>query len=128
MKRLPTIKVLSTTATIFVWAFISLQKKAYAANNACPPGGMNTAIGKIPCTPQGLAAKIFSLALGIAGGIALMLIIAGGYRIIVSQGDPEAIMGGKEMITSAIAGLLFIIFSAAILRIIGCNILGLPCD
>lgn len=93
----------------------------------CPPGGLNTAIGKIPCDPKGLAGKIFSLALGVAGGIALLLIIAGGYRIIASQGDPEALASGKEIITSAIAGLLFIIFSAALLRILGCNILGLPC-
>lgn len=92
----------------------------------CPDGFANTAIGKIECSPKGLAGAFFGLALGVAGGIALLLVIVGGYKVMASQGDPEALVEGKGMITRAIAGLLFIVFSAAILRIIGIQLLGLP--
>jgi hypothetical protein len=43
-----------------------------------------------------------------------------------SAGNPERLTGGKEIITSAIAGLLLIIFSTIILKIIGVDILKIP--
>lgn len=46
--------------------------------------------------------------------------------IITSQGDPRRLQSGKELLTAAIAGLLLVIFSVLILRVIGVNILGIP--
>lgn len=63
---------------------------------------------------------------GVGGGIALLLIIAGGFRIITSGGDPERVKAGREMVVSAVAGLLLIIFSVFILQIIGGRIFELP--
>lgn len=76
--------------------------------------------------PAGLIKSLFGLILSLAGGIALLLIIYSGYRLMTSQGDPEKVKGAKETITSAIVGLLFIIFSFVILEIIGINILNIP--
>lgn len=64
--------------------------------------------------------------MGIAGGIAFLLILFGGFQIITSAGNPEQLNAGKELISSAIAGLLLIIFSILLLKIIGFNILGIP--
>jgi uncharacterized membrane protein YqhA len=64
--------------------------------------------------------------LGISGGIALILIIISGYKFMVSQGNPEATKAATEQLTSAIIGLLFIIFSFVILQIVGVNILRIP--
>ncbi len=64
--------------------------------------------------------------LGLAGGIALLLIIYSGYKLMTSQGNPEAIQGARETLPSAIVGLLFIIFSMVILQVIGAGILGIP--
>jgi len=52
--------------------------------------------------------------------------IFGGFQIILSGGNPDKIKAGKEIIVAALSGLLLIIFSVLILRIIGYNILGLP--
>lgn len=89
-------------------------------------GCIQTAIGCINPSPGGLFAKFFSIGIGIAGGIAFLLIVFGGFQIITSAGNPERLNEGKEIVTSAIAGLLMIIFSVFLLKIIGVNILGLP--
>jgi len=86
----------------------------------------HTAIGDIVASPQGFIARIFGLILSISGGIALLLIIISGYKILSSQGNPEAIKGAREQLTAAIVGLLFIIFALVILQIIGFNILHIP--
>ena len=70
--------------------------------------------------------SIFTLVLGLAGGIALILIMVSGYRFMVSSGNPEATKAATEQLTSAIVGLLFIIFSFVILQVIGVDILRIP--
>lgn len=65
-------------------------------------------------------------AVGIGGGVALLLIIIGGLMFSLSRGDQEKVQKAKDMITSAIAGLMLIIFATLILKIIGVDIFGLP--
>ena len=86
----------------------------------------NTAVGVIATDPVELIKRIFTLILGLSGGIALILIIFSGYRIMTSQGNEEKLQGAKETLTSAITGFLFIIFSVVILEVIGVDILGIP--
>lgn len=69
---------------------------------------------------------ILKYAMGIGGIVAFLLIVVGGFQIILSSGNPERVKAGKEIITSAIAGLLLIIFSVFILRLIGYDILRIP--
>lgn len=85
-----------------------------------------TAIGAIQTSPTAFAKQIFGILLSLSGGIALLLIINAGYQIMVSEGNPEKIQGARETITSAIIGLVFIIFSLTILQIIGVDILRIP--
>jgi len=70
--------------------------------------------------------NILPIAMGLGGIIAFLLIVFGGFQIILSAGNPDRVKAGKEMITSAIAGLLLIIFSVFILRLIGHDILNIP--
>lgn len=88
--------------------------------------GVQTALGCLPTAPAALIGRIFGIVLGLAGGIALLLIIYSGYRMIATTGNPEALQGARETLTSAIVGLLFIIFSFVILEIIGVDILRIP--
>jgi hypothetical protein len=69
---------------------------------------------------------ILKYAMGVGGAVAFILIIAGAFQIILSAGNPDRVKAGKEMITSAIAGLFLIIFSVLILRLIGVDILQIP--
>lgn len=103
---------------------------AGAGNNPCTvgPGGTGgqceTALGNIPTSVKGFAEKILAVSTGIAGGIALILMVIGSVRVLASSGDPKAVGAGREMIVAAVAGLLFLIFAVLILRFIGVNILG----
>ncbi len=70
--------------------------------------------------------KVVNYSTGIGGLVAFILIIIGALQIILSAGNPDRVKAGKEMITSAIAGLLLIIFAVFILRLIGYDILRIP--
>lgn len=87
---------------------------------------VNTAFGVIKTDAPGLVQSLFTILLGFSGGVALLLVIAAGYQMMASQGNPEKVKEGRERLIAAIVGLLFIIFSTAILQIIGVDLLHLP--
>jgi len=92
---------------------------------ACQGSGQTwTALGCLHTNnPTSFIAQLFQVALSIAGGIAVLLIIFGAFQIILASGNPEKIQQGKQIITSALTGVLFIIFSLFLLRLIGRDIL-----
>ncbi len=87
---------------------------------------VQTALGTISTDPKQLVNTLLTIAIGIAGGIAFLLIVYGGFRLAFSQGDPKAVQEARDIITSAIVGLLLIVFSVFLLNLIGVDILGLP--
>jgi len=80
----------------------------------------------IDTRPVDFVKAMFQIILSISGGIALLLVIFSGYRMVMSRGNPEKIQEARDRLTSAIVGLLFIIFSIVILQIIGVDILHIP--
>jgi len=86
-----------------------------------------TAIGCFPIgDAQSSMVFIFRWALGIGGGISFLLIILASFQITSSSGNPEKIQAGRELLTSAIAGLIMLIFSFYILKVIGVDLFKLP--
>jgi len=86
-----------------------------------------TAIGCITTSDtQEFTIWLLKTGIGIAGGIALLLMIMGGILIILSSGDPQKLQSGKDILTSAILGLVVIIFSVFLLQLIGVQILMIP--
>lgn len=89
--------------------------------------GIKTALGCIPTdNPGSFVAWLLRFAIGIGGGIAFILMLVGAFQIITSGGDPEKLKAGKELITSALMGLIMIIFSLFLLKLIGVDILQIP--
>ena len=105
-----------------------LVKPVFAADIFCNGDtGINTALGCIPVNDtQSFVDWFFRNFVGIAGGIALLLMLYGSFKLVTSGGDPEKVKEGRSFITSAISGLLFMIFSLFLLRFIGVDVLGLP--
>ena len=102
-------------------------------NYRCDPGtgngndGVITALGCIPTSSlNGFLSWILPKVIGIASGIAFLLMAFGAFQIITSSGDPKKTQAGKELITSALSGLLFIILSIFLLKLIGVDILQIP--
>ena len=85
---------------------------------------IETAIGCLNVKhPSSFVQNILTFLIGIAGGIAFLLMIIGAFLVLTSSGNPEKIQSGKELITSAIVGTLMIIFAVFILRVIGMDVL-----
>lgn len=87
---------------------------------------INTAFGYVSTDASNFTRWVLGFILSISGGIVVLIIIITGYKLMTSQGDPEKIKNAKDQLTAAIIGLLFIIFSLAILELITKDILGLP--
>lgn len=69
--------------------------------------------------------SMYRLMLPIAIGlIGIPIVAIAGYSIMTSQGDPMRVKSGKEELTAAIAGILFLLLALSILRIILKNFLG----
>jgi len=108
----------------------ALEERQEGADPTCEANGqtgINTAIGCIPISDTNLfIGFILRWAIGVGGGIAFLLIVYSAFMIMTSQGNPERLKAGQELLTSAIAGLIMLIFSVFILEVIGVDILKLP--
>jgi len=95
--------------------------------NCANQGGVWTGIGCVRTDFKGFIEEtVFRLGIGMAGGFSLLCIIYAAFMMQSSQGNPEKLKKAQELITSCIMGLMLIIFSVFILRLIGVNILGIP--
>jgi hypothetical protein len=89
--------------------------------------GMWTGMGCLPLDINSLISGfILNTGIGLGGGFALLCIIYAAFLMQSSQGNPEKLKKAQEMITSCIMGLMLIIFSVFIMRLIGVNILRIP--
>jgi len=117
------------------WVFLLSGKMSsiFAADTFCPGHDgnsgnpqINTAIGCIPVQMGDFIAWLLPILFGVVGGISFLLMIYGFILISTSKGDPKAVQGAQETITSAIVGLLVSIFSLFLLRLVAVNILHIP--
>ncbi|NCN87562.1 MAG: hypothetical protein GW941_01555 [Candidatus Pacebacteria bacterium] len=88
--------------------------------------GIWTAIGCISQDPKNLVSKLINIGIGILGGIFLLRVLAASFMLTTSQGDVKKTSEAKQMISEAIIGVLFIIFSVTILQFIGSDVLRIP--
>jgi hypothetical protein len=70
--------------------------------------------------------NVFGLLIGLAGIISLFCIIYAAFQIQTSSGNAEKVKKAQELLTSCIMGLMLIIFSVFILKLIGVDILKIP--
>jgi len=90
-------------------------------------GGVWSAIGCVQADMSSFIQKtILGSAIGIAGGVALLCIMFAAFQMQTSQGNAEKIKKAQQLLTGCITGLMIIIFSVLILKIIGVDILRIP--
>lgn len=65
-----------------------------------------------------LIANVISLLLFVAGAVAVVFIIVGGYRYITSAGNEETAEKGKNTVVNAVIGIAVIILSYVIINAI----------
>jgi hypothetical protein len=91
-------------------------------------GGAWTALGCIGAggNPSDFVASVIQIGVGMGGGIAFLLILFAGIQTMMSAGNPEKLHAARELMGAAISGLLLIVFSVFLLKLIGVDILGIP--
>ncbi|MFO0971744.1 MAG: pilin [Candidatus Saccharimonadales bacterium] len=62
---------------------------------------------------------IFSI---VVGAVSVIMIIIGGFRYVVSNGDSNGVSGAKNTILYAIVGLVIVIFAQVIVRFVLTNV------
>lgn len=140
-----TIKVTDANSTPLCWKDfeVTLEGSFKAVSDICKTGicttvgekvkcgttqnpGIKTAIGCIHTNPPELVKDVMTFIIGISGGLAFLLMLLGAFQMLTSAGNPETLHAGRERLTSAIIGLLIVIFAILLLQTIGVGILKLP--
>jgi hypothetical protein len=92
----------------------------------CGDGYIDTALGCLPYERTEFIMTLLRFIVGIAGSIALVIMLIATIQIMTSAGDAKKVQSGRDLFFSAVTGLLFLIFSVSLLRIFGTDILKLP--
>lgn len=93
----------------------------------CSRHGIWTAIGCIDSQfDKFIANTLFGTLLGFAGLAAFICIIISAITIAVSQGNPEKLKNARGRLIACLSGLLLILFSVFLIRLIGGDILRIP--
>ena len=120
-------KIIGVLGVLMVYLTHPTLVLAQLGSGGCGSDEIDTAIGCIPINDQNSLAGFFlRWAIGIGGGVAFILIIVAGFQMTTSSGDPKKLQASKELLTSAIGGLLLLIFSVVLLQLIGVEILQIP--
>lgn len=72
----------------------------------------------------GFMDSVISIAIPLAGISVLVLLVFAAYQLMTSGGNPDKLKEGREVITNAIIGFLFVLMSVAILLLLS-NLFGI---
>lgn len=114
MKKISIFKVAQVTALVltFVFALAPVALAQFTTPNAGGTGLPNDS------SVSQFILKIINIALAVAGLIAVLFLIIGGFRYITSAGNEETAEQAKKIIINAIIGVVVIILSFVIVRVI----------
>jgi hypothetical protein len=65
-----------------------------------------------------LVDKLIGITIGVVGALALLFIVIGGYRYVISQGNPQAVAQAKNTILYALIGLIVAISAQVIVSFV----------
>lgn len=69
--------------------------------------------------PCGIVQAVLNAIFGIAGAVALVLLVMGGIQYMTSGGDKVGVEAARGRITAAVVGLLIVFGSVLIINIVG---------
>lgn len=70
-------------------------------------------LNKVDAT-GGTIANVLKLVFGVAGAVSVLIVTIGGFRYVISQGNPQETAKAKDTIIYALIGLVVCIFAFAI--------------
>lgn len=110
-------KIVSLVATFAIAAAVAIPAVTFAQPAADPYGvnavgdsGLNLSGGDVRQT----AARLINVALGFLGIIAVIIVLIGGFKYMLSGGDQSKTEEARKLIVSGIIGLAIILSAWAI--------------
>ena len=114
-----------------IYGLLALPRLALA-DSVTNNGGFQSGLGNIqnlfPQTgigaattlsgPGGLIYQIISILLFVAGSVAVIFVIVGGFQYVTSAGNEEQAEKGRQNVTNAIIGIIIIILSYVVVNVI----------
>ncbi|HEX9503062.1 MAG TPA: hypothetical protein VF974_01935 [Patescibacteria group bacterium] len=116
MKKISIFKVAQVSAFVLTFVF-ALAPLVFAQTGWQTPSAGGTGLPN-DTSVSGFILKIINIALGVAGLVAVLFLIIGGFRYITSAGNEETAESAKKIIINAIIGVVIIILSFVIVRVI----------
>jgi hypothetical protein len=83
------------------------------SSGLCLPADRETELSVVE-----LIIRVINFLLAIAASIAILFIIIGGFRYIISAGNPDGAKAGKQTLFNAVIGLAIIILSYVIVSVV----------
>ncbi len=94
-------------------------------NAACQGANLSTSTECTPGDSQGnfntLMTRIINIFSIVVGAISVIMVIIGGFRYIISNGDSNGVSGAKNTILYALVGLVVVLFAQIIVRFVLSN-------
>jgi hypothetical protein len=94
----------------------------YGLNDTVKTGDLKTAL--IKDTPQEIVGRIIGAVLSLLGVIFFLLVIYGGLRWMIAQGNEGEVEKAKEILIAATIGLIIVLSAYAITSFIGNQLTG----
>lgn len=116
--------LLLITAVLLIPRSVAFAQSS--GSTACGLDEIQTDFGCWPNDPILFVQKFYVYGVGLIGGIALLMLIYGGYNILTSRGEPNKVNIGKSCIIYSIVGLLLAIFGYVFIQFIAVDILHIP--
>jgi Type IV secretion system pilin len=103
-----------------MWQLVIFRIFSTGANVTCPQGyagSCDTGLPVVSASNTELE-KVLQIVLGIAAAICVLIIMIGGFRFVVSQGNPDNISRARDTILYALIGLVIAVSAEAIVSFV----------
>jgi hypothetical protein len=119
MKHSTITKITQIVSLLVGFAVMASPFVAAAQIRLPDPGGtgLSACFGGA-CTISALILSVINIILALAGLIAVLVLIIGGFRYVTSFGNEEVTGQAKKMILNALLGMIIIILAFVIVRVV----------
>ena len=89
--------------------------------------GIKAATGAAECKDSGntsfstIITNVINILSILVGAVSVIMLIVGGFRYIISNGDSNSTKGAKDTIMYALIGLIIVLFAKVIVRFVWTN-------
>ncbi|MEO7617326.1 MAG: pilin [Candidatus Saccharibacteria bacterium] len=125
-KKLTAIVMASIQTAVMAFGLVAVSAPAYAVDCnssltlqcGVDSAGTTDTQGKTLFGPKGIFQNIASILIFIVGAVAVIMLIVGGLRYVLSAGDSKNVTAAKDTILYAIVGIVVALLSLALVNFV----------